>query len=232
MRALDWYRFLLDQRREHGKALFSSAELANVAGSTPGVMNVQLVRLAKQGVIRQYARGLYGLPSGVDVESLVRAIDDGAYVTGAYALYRHGIITQVQRQVVCFTNRRTGRSRVRHTALGRIVLVCAGRRIYRPPAGSVLAPPEQALYDFVFLCRRDGTEPRSLVTFRGAGKLNPAVLDELGPGYPSTVRGDVADIVVDARLVCRPHAATTQRGFADNGDVLFHSGSAAAAPDS
>ncbi|MBD3243906.1 MAG: hypothetical protein GF331_25160 [Chitinivibrionales bacterium] len=209
MRAFDWHRFLLEQRREHGKVLFSSAELANVAGSSPGVMNVQLVRLTKQGVVRQYARGLYGLPWGVGVESLVRAVDDGAYITGAYALHRHGLVTQVQHQIVCFTNRRTGRSRVRNTALGRLVLVCAGKRIYYPPADSVLASPEQALFDFVFLCRRDGADPRALVTLCGAGKLSPALLDDLGPRYPSTVRSDVADLVVETGLVAGSEAVTT-----------------------
>lgn len=200
MKALEWHTFLVEQREKHGKMLFSFAELANVAGTSRNSLKVQLHRLSRQGVIRQYARGWYGLPTGVSVEALVRAVDTGAYITGAYALYRHGVITQTQHEITCFTNRRSAASRVRQTPLGRLVLMCVGSGVYAPPHEGVLAPPEQALLDFVFICRRRGVAPSAIVTFTGHGLLDTAVLDCISPRYPSTVRADVAEVVVDEGL--------------------------------
>ena len=115
MKALEWMRFFTTQRNRYGKNVFTVAELANVAGSSPAVMNVELGRLVKQGVIRRWVPGRYGLPDGVTAAALVTAIDAGAYVTGAYALAAHGLITQVPLEIDCFTRRRHNRSRHRHT---------------------------------------------------------------------------------------------------------------------
>ena len=41
MKALDWLRFLEFQHRQHGKALFRVAELANVAGRDPHALNIE-----------------------------------------------------------------------------------------------------------------------------------------------------------------------------------------------
>ena len=45
MKALEWVRFFSAQREEHGKSVFTVAELANVADTSPAVVNVELGRL-------------------------------------------------------------------------------------------------------------------------------------------------------------------------------------------
>lgn len=195
MKAVEWVRFLADQKARHGKGVFSVTELANVADVSPAVINVQLGRLVRQGVIRRWVPGRYGLPEGVTAEELARAIDGEAYVTGAYALARHGFITQQPREIDCFTRRRHNRSRQRSTLLGTLVFVCVSPRIHARPAHGSMAPPEQALCDLVSTLRRSGLDPRSIYTFRGLDRLTiPAVLRTR---YPKSVQRAVDALVAD-----------------------------------
>ena len=195
MKALDWMRFLEAQYRQHGKSLFRVAELANVAGRDAHALNIELARLMKMGVIARYATGVYGLPGRATPEQLVPILDDGAYLTGAYALYRHNRITQTPTEITCFTNRRHNRSRERTTPFGRLVFVRVVATIYSKPANGVLAPPEQALSDFVQLARRQGLDPSAIVTFRGLSNLSQRRLSLILKRYPPTVGRQVRQIL-------------------------------------
>lgn len=195
MKTLDWIRFLEAQRNRHGKVLCRVSELVNVAGRSPHVLNVELARLARKGVLVRYAAGVYGLPGVVSPEQLVPVLDNGAYVTGLHALHRHNLVTQVPTEVVCFTNRRHNRSRQRQTPLGRFVFVCVRSPIYAPPGKGAPTPPEQALYDFVWIAKRRGLDPASLVTFRALDRLNPRRLSHLMLRYPASVRLAVRRLV-------------------------------------
>lgn len=194
MKALDWYKFLESQRRQYGKVLFRIAELANVAGRDPHALNVELGRLVNREVITRYATGVYGLPGAVTPEQLAPVLDAGAYITGMYALYRHNLITQAPAEITCFTNRRHNRSRQRTTPLGRIVFVCVSPQIYRRPAQGILAPPEQALCDFVHIVRRRGLDPAAMVTFRGLAGISKRRLSSLLKRYPPVVAETVRQI--------------------------------------
>jgi hypothetical protein len=194
MKARDWHRYLETERKMHDKKVFTVTELANASGSTPHVLNVELHRLCKQGIVARYARGRYGLPEAVTPESLLPHLDGQAYITGAFALHRHNVITQMPLEITCFTNRRHSRSRVRTTPVGRFTFVSVQAGVYSPPAEGVLAGPEQALCDYIFLMRRRGISPASQVTFRGLSALNIAALQERASGYPKTVRQTLAKI--------------------------------------
>jgi hypothetical protein len=187
MKALDWQRFLELQRKQHGKALFRVAELANVAGRDSHALNVELGRLVKKGVFTRYAAGIYGLSDGMNPEQLVSMLDDGAYITGMYALYHHDLITQAPTEITCFTNRRHNRSRQRATPFGSIILACVSPKIYRKPANGVFAPPEQALCDFAYLAGRSGLDPASLVTFRNLNRISRRQLSTALKRYPRSV---------------------------------------------
>lgn len=193
MKAVEWGRFLTEQRSLYGKGVFSVTELANVADVSPTVINVQLGRLVRQGVIRRWAPGRYGLPEGVSAEELAHAIDGDAYVTGGYALARHGFITQQPREIDCFTRRRHNRSRRRSTPLGALVFICVSPRIHARPVDEGIAPPEQALCDLVYMLRRSGLDPRSVYTFRRLERLTiPAAVRSR---YPRSVQRAVEALV-------------------------------------
>ena len=124
----------------------------------------------------------------VDAEMLVPAIDPHAYITGHYALHVHNLVTQVPTTVTCFTDRRSPRARERDTPVGRLVFVCVCSGVYAPQPQGALAPPTQALCDYVYLSRRQGVRPEALVTFRDLRRIRtPDFADRLAR-YPVTVQ--------------------------------------------
>jgi len=170
-----------------GKLLFSPTELANATGLPRNRVNVEMCRLVKSGVAVRYAKGLYGpADSAVTLEQLVCSLDPHAYVTGAYALMRHGLITQVPALVTVFTSRRHFR-RITETPVGRIEFVSVRPPIYRGEVRA-LAGPELALCDFIHISLRRGMNPTSLVTFRRMSTLKQSLLDRIAKRYPATVR--------------------------------------------
>jgi hypothetical protein len=189
MKALELHNYLTAQQREHGKTVFRVTELANAAGSSMAAMCVDLNRLRRQGVVEQYTRGRYGLPGVVTVADLLESIDSGAYISGMYALHRYGLVTQVPRRITCVTNKRHNRSRVRTTRVGTLEFVCVCPRIYAPPVEGCLASPEQALCDYVYLCRRAGVDARSQVTFVELDRLDRDELARVAGRYPASVQG-------------------------------------------
>jgi len=192
MKAIEWVRFFSDQRARFRKSLFTVTELANVADASPAVMNVELGRLVKQGVICRWVPGRYGLPDGVTADELAASIDSDAYVTGAHVLAYHGYITQMPREIDCFTRRRHNRSRKRPGPLGTLVFVTVSPRVYAAPAESRMAGPEQAFCDLFYVSRRRGLDPRSLYTFRKLNQL--AFTTNLLARYPQTVQQAVASL--------------------------------------
>jgi hypothetical protein len=196
MKTLEWQNFFAEQREQHGKVVFSTAELANAARTTLHAVNTELGRLVKRGIVRRYAQGRYGPAQGVNAEDLMAAVDPGAYITGFSALFRHHIVTQAPAEVTCFTNRRHNRTVDRDTMVGKLRFICVPAGIYAKPANQALAPVEQALCDFAWLSLRDGIDPRSLVTFRAMHALNRRRLQKVMRRYPEPVRvavGKIAD---------------------------------------
>jgi len=195
VKANAWREFLEQQRDQHGKVLYTITELANVAGTSRAALNVELARLREQAIIEKYAHGLYGLPGAVSVEILVPAIDSHGYITGHYPLYTQNFVTQTPTVVTCFTDRRSPRARERCTPVGRLVFVCVRSGVYAPvPKGSV-APPAQALCDYVYLSRRRGVRPEALSTFRDLHRIRTADLAPHLVRYPVTVQKHVESLL-------------------------------------
>jgi hypothetical protein len=195
MKYFQWQQYLTEQSQVHDKSIYSIAELANVAKTTGQALNVEIQRLGKKGLIVQYAHGIYGLKDLVTPESLVPCLDKTAYITSASALFHHGFITQVPMTFTCFTNRRKNRSRNRLTPLGRFEFVCVKKPIYSPPLKGIIAEPEQALFDFVYLMRRSAVDPETIVSFRKLDEFRPSRLAKIARRYPSTVRKQIAHIL-------------------------------------
>jgi hypothetical protein len=190
-----WQRYLDEQRRLHDKILFTVTELANVAGASRNALNVELSRLRRQGLIVQYAHGLYGLSGAVSPERLLPAMDSHAYITGSYALHLHNLITQVPNRITCFTDRRRANPQEGATAVGRFVFSCVRSRIYAPPASGIVASPAQAFCDFIAIMRRRGASPDGLFTFRHLAERVRPELDSILDRYPVAVRRQALAIV-------------------------------------
>lgn len=175
----------------YGKVLFTLTELANVAGTSPAALNVELARIRRQEIIVRYTQGLYGMPGAVSPQVLVHAIDSHAYITGHYALYGYQMVTQMPVAVTCFTDRRSPRARQRLTPVGRLVFVYVQSSVYFPVPAAAIAPPAQALCDYVYLSRRQGAEPEALVTFRNLERIQAEDLLPILARYPVTVQTHV-----------------------------------------
>jgi hypothetical protein len=121
-------------------------------------------------------------------------LDPHAYVTGAFALFQYGLITQAPVGITCFTDRRHNRNSV-ETPAGRFDFIRVSRSVYRPPERSVIADPEQALCDYVCLMRRRGVVPESQVTFRHLNRLRRPALRKCYSLYPSTVEMHVESLL-------------------------------------
>ncbi len=195
MKAVDWMRYLQEQREQHGKVVFTVSELSNVAAQEWPSLRVALERYVERGIIQRYTDGRYGLPDAVSPEDLVSSLDPAAYITGFHALHRNNLVTQVPRVVHAFTSRRHNRSRERVTPVGRIVFVCVSSSVYSFPEEGIMASPEQALFDYVYLLKRKGLQAESLVTFRNLDRLERKSLVRLAPRYPGTVRKEVSGIL-------------------------------------
>jgi hypothetical protein len=162
-----------------------------VAGTSRVALNVELRRLRDQRIIVQYAHGLYGLPGAVSPQILVPAIDSHAYITGHYALYAHHMVTQSPVAITCFTDRQSPRARERVTPVGRLVFACVRSGVYFPLSEGAIAPPAQALCDYVYLSRRQATAPESLVTFRNLAQMRDADSPRILARYPVSVQEHV-----------------------------------------
>jgi len=193
MKTLAWQQFFAEQREQHGKVIFSVAELANVAQTSLHALNTELGRLVQRGLIRRYAQGRYGLPQGVETQTVVASIDSGAYITGLYALFLNHLVTQAPAEITCFTNRRHNRQDNRVTPAGRLKFICVPASIYKKPSGAISA--EQALCEFCWLMLRTGVELQSLVTFKNLQSLKARKLSIHLKNYPEKVRHAVAWIL-------------------------------------
>lgn len=194
MKAREWQSYLEEQRRAHGKIVFTTTELANVAGRSPHALNVELNRLVSYGVIERYAHGRYGLPGLATPELLLPSLDPTAYITGSRALFHHRLITQAPVRITCFSARRHGRARLRSTSAGDCVLVCVCPPIYAPPREGVYAGPEQALCDFFYMGLRSGLNAGGQVTFRNVREIRRSRLSRLLRRYPATVRTRILEV--------------------------------------
>lgn len=195
MKAIEWIKFLQEQREQYNKVVFTATELANAGACKGSSIKVVLQRLIAQGVIERYSDGCYGQPGAATIEDLVPALDSTAYITGMYAMYSHQIITQVPMEIRCFSGRRHNRSRIRNTTLGKIVFVCVTGSVYSYPGSSPTAAPEQALCDFVYDCRRRQLRAQDLVSFRNLDRLNADLLKKELQRYPATVAREINALV-------------------------------------
>jgi hypothetical protein len=195
MKEIDWQKALQEQREKHAKVVFTVTELSNLSALDYKSLSVSLSRLVERGTVQHFTKGRYGMPGAVKIEDLVPSIDPAAYITGMYALYQHQLITQMPTEISCFTNHRHNRSRVRLTPFGRIVFVCIIGSIYSYPQGNVIASPEQAISDYVYMCRKRGVSPSDIVTFRNLNLLDFGMLQAGLKKYPATVKREIEQLL-------------------------------------
>ena len=76
-----------------------------------------------------------------------------------------------------------------------MVFVCVTGPVYASPDEGVVAQAEQAICDFVYLCRRRGIVSGDLATFRNLDRLDRDHLETHLSRYPNTVAREVDRIL-------------------------------------
>ena len=168
----------------HGKVLFTVTELANAAGTSRAALNVELARLRRQEIIAKYAHGLYGLPEpyrcSLGPGNRLARIHHRPLRALRIRPCDPGAVT-----ITCFTDRRSPRARERATPLGRLVFVCVRSGVYFPAVRRGDCSSSQALCDYVYLSRRQGTPPEALVTFRNLSRVRDVDFLRILARYPT-----------------------------------------------
>jgi len=75
------------------------------------------------------------------------------------------------------------------------VFVCVADPIYSYPQENGTASPEQALCDYVYVCRKRGVGPSDIVTFRNLHRLNFDELEARLKNYPATAKREIEQLI-------------------------------------
>jgi predicted transcriptional regulator of viral defense system len=146
-----------------GRAVFTTREIAALRDESVAATSQALRRMEQSGLLVRAARGLWCVPDDPRFTpfSLVPFLAGShqAYVSFLSALHLHGLIEQIPRVIYAAT---TAHTRTRETPVGtfsfhRIEPRCfAGFDWYRERQTFLIATPEKALVDCLYLSSRKG----------------------------------------------------------------------------
>ncbi len=145
--------------------MFTTREIALLAGGSLSAASHSLKRMERQGIVRGVVRGLWCDPSDPRFTPflLVPFLAGGhqAYVSFLSALNLHGMIDQIPHSVFCAT---TGHTHLKRTPVGTFSFhrihpnFFAGFDWYRGGREFLIATPEKALVDSLYLSSRRGKQ--------------------------------------------------------------------------
>jgi len=154
MRATEAYKTLLQLHRP----VISTAEAAARLGISQVYASKLLARLAADGLITRLRRGVWAVTTQVDPYALPPYLTAPypSYISSWTALYHHGLVDQIPQQVYVVSLDRSKRIR---TPVGVFVVRHIIPKLfegYRARDGVLMAIPEKALFDAVYLAGARG----------------------------------------------------------------------------
>jgi len=151
--------------RAVGRPVFTTREIALLAGGSLSAVSHSLKRMERQGIVRRVVRGVWCDPSDARFTPFLLvpllAGDHQAYVSFLSALNLHGMIEQIPQRISCAT---TGHTRLRKTSVGMFSFhrihpnFFDGFDWYRGGREFLIATPEKALIDSLYLSSRRGKQ--------------------------------------------------------------------------
>lgn len=147
------------------RPIFTTGEIARLAQTALSVTTRVLGSMAKRGEVTRVVRGLWCRPQDprFSVYALVHYLagENRAYVSFLSALHLHGIIEQIPQLVYAAT---TGHTKLRKTPVGTFSFhritptLFGGFDWYRESREFLIATPEKALVDSLYLSSRKGRQ--------------------------------------------------------------------------
>ena len=173
-----------------GKSIYAFAELLRLSELSPSALRRAVHRLAKRGLLLKLGKGWYanGFVTPT-LEEVAGYLYPPSYISLESALFMHGIVEQAPPLITCVTLNKTKTFR---TALGEIAYAHLRSGLffgYQMRDRMLLAEPEKALLDFVYLQRQHGMSP-----FLDEWNWEHVHLDRIRSmwtAYPGTVRQHV-----------------------------------------
>lgn len=154
MRATEAYTTLLQLNRP----VVATAEAAARLGISEVYASQLLARLAEDGLVTRLRRGLWAVTTQVNPYTLPQYLTAPypSYISAWTALYHHGLIDQIPQQIFVVSLDRSKRVR---TPVGVFVVRHVNPRLfegYTVHDGVLMATPEKALFDAVYLAAARG----------------------------------------------------------------------------
>ena len=187
-----------------GQPFFHLSDLMKLGELTRETARKNAQRLLAKGFLLRVGPELYANGLSLPTIEAAACVLRVAYVSFEHALFLHGVLDQAPYLVTCATLGRPGRVK---TALGEIEYHRIAPRLFtgfEPSAGVLLATPEKALLDLVYLRLRRGEEP--LAGEWNPDELNCVALATLAMNYPRTVGAATANLGLNL-----PAAACVER---------------------
>jgi len=170
-----------------GKPIYTFAELLRLSGLSPSALRRALHRLKARGLVLRLGKGLYANSFSVpSLEEVAGWLYPPSYISLEYALFLHGVLDQAPHVVTCVTLNKT---KTFHTELGEVSYFHIKSDLffgYQVQDRIILAEPEKAALDFVYLQRKRGLEPP--LDECNWVHVNPDRMRSLLSAYPKAVR--------------------------------------------
>ena len=147
--------------RKLGRAVFTTREVVLISGKSASTVVQSLNRLARQGLLFKIYRGVWAEPDSKPVSSfeVIPHLFPGqrVYVSFITALHLHGIVEQIPQVITLasLSHTRTLRTQAGNFAVHRIApAMFDGFDWYKKEGGFLIAEPEKALIDSLYLSSR------------------------------------------------------------------------------
>jgi predicted transcriptional regulator of viral defense system len=134
-----------------GKAVITTAEIANILGKPKKVGAVYAARMVKNGLAKRIMKGKFSLID--DDFAIASQLVTPSYISLGSALLFHEIIQQVPKQIECVTTINTMRIEKYGIIYHKIpeLLFYGYKRVERGSSYAFFAEPEKALIDGLYL---------------------------------------------------------------------------------
>lgn len=134
-----------------GKAVITTAEIANILGKPKKIGAVYAARMVKNGLAKRIVKGKFSLLD--DDFAIATQLVTPSYISLDTALLFHGIVQQVTKNIECVTTINTMRLEkqgvIYHKVPGSLFYGYA--RVERGSSYAFFAEPEKALIDGIYL---------------------------------------------------------------------------------
>jgi predicted transcriptional regulator of viral defense system len=146
-----------------GRPVFTTHEVTRLTGKSPSTVTQSLNYLVKQGLLIKIYRGVWADTKGVSAFEVIPYLfpRQRVYVSFISALHLHGIIEQIPQTVTLASTAHTNtlRTKIGTFSVHRLApAVFCGFDWYKREGSFLIAEPEKALIDSLYLSSRKGKQ--------------------------------------------------------------------------